>query len=262
MRNKSVSYTDRLSYEFAGMPRKIYRRFYRWSRKNEDIAAIMPLIKKHIADGMAGTASAYLTGDEGNIKKIKNGGLLLPGKAEFLEIYEGHGMREFLDMAEELRYDAEFWLHPPDESKLNIGYKPEEVAITLVYATPGSKNNTYFVFTRNIASKIGARLPKKIIKKLTPTKDVVEASAQGRENLKGLMEIGDIGPFGLKDGDRVIIDQNSFDGSRRNPSLLSNFSGGRDYLSFNMNLHEIDPILSHLYGTDVVRVEDLWDGPV
>ncbi len=259
MRKRGISHTDRLSREFAGTPRRIYRGFRRLSKKYDEIAAIMPLIKEYVTDGMGGTASAYRSGDENKIRKIRKGGFLLPGKPEFLRIYEGHGIREFLDKMEELRYHAEFWLHPPDKGKLKIGYEPEEVAITLVYATPGSRNNTYFVFTRNAESKIGVRLPKKVIKKLTPARDVVEAAAQGRENLSGLMESGDIGPFGLNDGDKVVIDAGSFWQSRRNPSLLVNFSGGRDHLSFNMRLEEFDPVLSHLYDKDVIiDVVDLW----
>jgi len=187
--------------------------------------------------------------------KIRGNGLLLADAKPF-DSLTNVSVKEFLECALSMGFSYQMWIHPKNQNKTEIGYGHEEIAITLAYAGDLS-TTTYFIFTRNNPIKLGGKISRSIIRKLAGVRDLAAAAKQAATNLDGLMQAGNIGPFGLKQNDRIYVDLSSYSQSLNNRELLVNFPSGHDMLSFNMRLKEAYLVLGKIYigRTDI---KDLW----
>ena len=193
--------------------------------------------------------------ESGKGRKLEGGATFLL-YAEPMQYFLAHGVTDFLEAAGKMGYETDIRLHRPSQSKTDIGYRPEEVAITLAYAKDGRTTN-YLIFTRNSPKKIDAHIPRAVLKKITGVKDIMAAARQAEHNLAGRMKSGGIGPFGLGEKDTVHVDVSSYRESEGNPHLLVNFSTGLDMLSFDMRLICAVGVIKELYGKHI-NFEDLW----
>src|SRR3989338_8743191 len=125
-------------YELASLPPFLAPIFFDvMAAKARELTAL-------VAEHRARTLDECLQRD-GHIKrKAESGGIVLPDTSFFEQVINP-GVAEFLRIADENGFPYQVWLHPPSKTKLDAGYSPEEVAITLAYA-PDEARTYYLIF--------------------------------------------------------------------------------------------------------------------
>ena len=253
----TLSIEDRLREEghgFADLPPFLSSAFSDVvAAKAQEFEALIEEGRTITRKALQRTLDAGLSHYDSFIRKMDSGGIVIPGTS-FFEPVINPGVAEFLRGADESGIPYQVWLHPPSKTKLDVGYSPEEVAITLAYA-PDEARNYYLLFNRH--SKAGERLPRRIVKDIIGAKDLMKAAEQAKKNLEGRMSHGYIGPFGIGQNDLIYIDMGSYDLSERSPNSSVNFSAGTDYLSFNMRLSHAVRILEKPHPHNI-KIYDFW----
>jgi len=204
----------------------------------------------------AETRLRYYSDDPRFRGKVDKGGYLIPAIDLFPQSFSMES-QEFVHVARSMGYPIDLWIHSASDSKADIGYHPEEIAITLVYAAD-EFSTKYFVFTRNTPEKIIGKIPRSTIRKLVGVRDVKAAADQAEQNLRESMRRGSIGPFGLRANDQVFVDQSSYEQSKMHLYLKVNFSAGSPHSSFNMRLVDATEVMFRGLYPGRVKVVDLW----
>ena len=248
-----VSSFEGLTYNIVAIPTILGNTFL-GSEAVSRIPGAKLLIGHALEGGVYRTFFRYLQGDDSFRRKVDATACLMP-QTVFFEKLMRPGVQDFIDDAKANDYRPDIWMHKPSKIKLDIGYTPEEIAITLAYAKDGDATN-FLVFTRHNEKREKGRIPRRTVKRLVGTKDLSKAARQAEDNLDGIVERGAIGPFGLKSSDKVFVDRASYERSRDTETWV-NFSTGLDYLSFNMRLDHVVEVLQNMYPGQV-EIDDLW----
>lgn len=124
------------------------------------------------------------------IPKVEAGGLcVLP--SDFVIERLSPSAKDFYERCDAQDVFAGIMYHPESVIKTDVGYENEEVMLSLAYAADNSSTSFFCI----IKSDDRIKLPRKVIKQTIGTKDMRKAQMQALENLEGVMERGQIGPY-------------------------------------------------------------------
>lgn len=188
---------------------------------------------------------AEASGTRDLVKKFSQKGIEVPYSPNVKWLVHP-AVNEFLEFNMAMHRPEPFHIvvHKPSAGKVDIGYSPRNVAITLVYQDAWGNNN-YFLFARQHAvDSLGRphesdRLSKEILKSVIGHKDVVAAARHAEASLGGICKSGAFGPFFLEKNDAVFVCEDTVDYHSEAPHQLANFSCGdeRDMVSANMHFN-------------------------
>ena len=183
-------------------------------------------------------------GAEGFEAQFRHKGVIIPFDLCARQLIHP-AISEFLEFNFTFNYagGVDIVLHTPSDRKTDIGYPSRDVAITLVYRDAWGHDN-YLVFARqHDFDELGHphesdRIQKEIVKQIVGHKDVVSAARRAEEGLLTVCKSGSLGPFFMKQGDSVFMDEDTYEDYSDAPHKKANFSCGHRMLSFNANFVE------------------------